>query len=211
MRRAIVVAAVQLLFAGSACAASFDYHAAARAVVTVFCPESKGFGGGVVLSRLSVVSMGHVVNPCKQVLVGYRDGSFSLGSVTKADPGRDLVLIHPERMPEIQPFATLDPALPAVGDRLFVVSHPDGHEWSYSEGYMAYPDERNVTAGSSGRRVTVIQVNVPIARGSSGGALFNGDGEVVGFAEGALVTNATIAYFVPAAAVCKQLMKCKVG
>lgn len=201
------IAMLLSLACGRPCLADFNYNTASRSVVTVFCESSKSLGGGVVVSKTSIISMQHVVAPCRQVIIGYYDGTTALGNVVGADEARDLVHIRPEQLPDLVTPSRLDVDIPEVGDPLHVIGHLNGMTWTYSQAYLTYPHERLITVGD--HKFSVLVVNSSSFAGSSGGALFNDDGHVIGFAKG-MLTGTSIAYYIPSRAACQVLIKCKV-
>lgn len=197
---------VTLLLSRNECHASeFNYFDARQSVVTVFCIEGKSFGGGVAISRNNIISMQHVVGSCKQVLMGYTDGTVTIGSVIATDNTHDLVQIQPDIAPPA--YAQLEVSTPHIGEQLHLIAHPNGMAWSYSPANLAYPEERRMTVGE--RSLDILEVNTVWFAGFSGGALFNDSGHVIGFGEGGL-TNTSLAFFVPSSAACKRLVKCRV-
>lgn len=195
-----------LLFSARPChTTDFDYDVAKRSVVTVYCETAKSAGGGVVISKTTIVSLLHITDPCRQVVIGHSDGTFALGTVTDTDEERDLVLIRPEQ-PALTTPATLSMDTPEMGDSLHLISHLNGMPWTYTPGVLAYPDERIISVDQ--HKFSLLVVNVSSYNGSSGGALFNSNGHVIGFAKG-MLAGTSIAYFVPSRAVCHKLTKCR--
>lgn len=74
---------------------------------------------------------------------------------------------------------------PSVGDKVYALGSPRGLENTFSSGEI-----------SQWRDKDVMQINVPIDHGSSGGALINSRGEVVGITSGSLYeeSNASLNY-----------------
>lgn len=64
----------------------------------------------------------------------------------------------------------------STGDDLFVISHPDGHFYSFTKGHIS---RYFIDPASRARR---IQITAPFARGSSGSGIFNERGEIIGLA-----------------------------
>jgi hypothetical protein len=67
---------------------------------------------------------------------------------------------------------------------VFVISHPDGHFYSLTRGYVS---RRYLTAKD---RVPRLQITADFAKGSSGAGIFNGRGELAG-----LVTSTSSIYY----------------
>lgn len=189
------------------------YAKTSRSVVVVYEPTTTNGGGGVVVSRISVVTSLHIVGDKTDVKVQFYDGTVADGRVASRDPGNDLALIH-VTTPDTVRVATLDLAVPDIGDDVAVIGHPSGLFWSLSKGYLAFPRERRVDLGDG--QTDVLQIHAPVFSGSSGGGLFSMEGNLLGIGKGVLATNTgngrgggDIAYFVPASAICQRLIRCK--
>ena len=91
----------------------------------------------------------------------------------------DLVLLRVA--PPVPAYLALASVAPAVGETVYTVGNPLGQMGSFAEGVLsavrALPG-----AGMAPETVTVLQVSAPISQGSSGGAVLNARGEVVGVA-----------------------------
>lgn len=91
------------------------------------------------------------------------------------DRMHDLVLLRVGT--PVPAFLSLARAAPAVGETVYTVGNPLGQKGSFAEGVLSA-----VRALSGTETVTALQVSAPISQGSSGGAVLNERGEVVGVA-----------------------------
>lgn len=189
---------------------SFNFNTNANSVVVVVCAADKSLGGGVILSRGTIISMNHVVGSCDEVELAFRTGFVTKGRVVVRDKEHDLARITPDAMPEIFNAAQIEVNTPSLQERLHFISHPDGLVWSYAEARMGALFRRDLTVNDVGDKVAAWQVNTMACGGSSGGGLFNDDGQLVGVGMG-LIRGTGIAFFVPAADVCQKLINCKVS
>ncbi|WP_198650125.1 trypsin-like peptidase domain-containing protein [Zobellella maritima] len=103
-----------------------------------------------------------------------REGDVLVWRVVKTDPRRDLALlelIESNRQLEftdaIKPFSQV-----RVGEKVFAIGSPAGLEKTLTEGI--------VSALRNERGVRLIQTTAPITYGSSGGALFDAEGQLIG-------------------------------
>jgi len=69
-----------------------------------------------------------------------------------------------------------------VGQDVFAISHPQGLLWSYTEGVVSQirPNYPLQTDSGVSHRATYIQTQAVVSQGSSGGALFDYDGQLIG-------------------------------
>jgi S1-C subfamily serine protease len=145
-------------------------------VVTVIVHDKAGnavsLGSGVVVRSGLIVTNVHVVAGAEGVTVFFSDGraaespGYAIADTThdiaviRADTGRCLAL----------PLAQHDNV--HVGDAVVAIGSPEGYAGTVSTGI--------VSALRSDDSGSVIQITAPISHGSSGGALLNADGEVIG-------------------------------
>jgi tetratricopeptide (TPR) repeat protein len=128
-----------------------------------------GQGSGVVLPSGYIVTNYHVVKAATRLAVGQR-GRAVPASLQASNPNKDLALL-------LAPGLTATPArlgqasLLKVGEPVYAVGAPEGLELSLSEG---------IVSQLRGGPPPIIQTTVAISPGSSGGGLFNAQGELVG-------------------------------
>lgn len=104
--------------------------------------------------------------------------AMRIGYVLGTDPDRDLALLHVPLFPVgVQPIpeAALDTIGP--GDHVAVIGHPHGFLWSLTQGIVSGVRQRYPMGAAYG---TVIQTQVPIAPGNSGGPLLSPEGRLLG-------------------------------
>ena len=140
-------------------------------------------GSGFFVREDEIVTNFHVVEGAYKgsaTLYGQYE-LYDIEGYTALDMDNDLIILKVKH-----PYPkTIDiPALPLgdsdsvhIGDRICVVSNPEGLEGTISDGIVSGirpPDP------SQGMFYTRIQITAPISPGSSGGAVLNTKGEVIG-------------------------------
>ena len=148
-------------------------------VVTI--SHDQGTGSGVVWSKDGVVvTNAHVVGSVQQVEVAFFDGRRAEGRVRATDPDTDLAVVDVERR-DLKP-ATFQKALPAVGELAVAMGSPLGFQNTITAGIISGLHREIPGSADQGIRslVDLIQTDAAISPGNSGGALVNGEGEVVG-------------------------------
>jgi S1-C subfamily serine protease len=171
-------------------------------VVTVL--TSKGQGSGVVYQAGGViVTNEHVVRGSTTVEIALADGSRTPGRVAATDESTDLAVIRAERTN--LPPAKFQTALPRPGQTAIAMGSPLGFEGSVSAGIISGLG-RGIpgSAGETRSLVDLIQTDAAISPGNSGGALVNGQGEVVGINEAYLPPSTgavSIGFAIPSAVV----------
>jgi serine protease Do len=130
------------------------------------------FGTGFVVSPGLVATNAHVVADASVVEVEAQDGTKFQATVIHKDVGHDYAILKPNG---IRPFTTvvslpLGPT-PAIGESVVVIGSPGGMKGTVTTGIVSqiYPDG-------------VIQLNVSVNPGNSGGPVFDAQGRVFGIA-----------------------------
>lgn len=127
-------------------------------------------GSAVALAADVVVTNYHVVRG-RAVLEVRRDGVGHAGTLTAFDEKRDLALLKVEGLRARPARVRRAPEL-AVGERVYAIGSPRGLELTFSDGLISA-----LRDADSGR---LIQTTAPISPGSSGGGLFDGEGQLIG-------------------------------
>jgi S1-C subfamily serine protease len=154
--------------------ASQVYEQVKDSVVVVKAYDQKGklagMGSGVMLPSGDVITNYHVVKAGVRYTVG-RGKQGTPATVKAGDPDKDLCLLTAPGL-TAEPARLGSAARLKVGEPVYAVGAPQGLELSLSEGIVSQ------LRGDDPH--PIIQTTVAISRGSSGGGLFNAEGELVG-------------------------------
>lgn len=149
------------------------------AVVLVVCSDGTGReirqgSGFVVSSEGKVVTNYHVVEGAKSAIIKFPNGAFYLiEGLIASDPDKDIAILKASG--KDLPFVPLgDSDLTEVGEEVVAIGSPLALEATVSSGIISAI--RELKEGG----MHVFQTTAPISPGSSGGALFNLRGEVIG-------------------------------
>ena len=137
------------------------------------------WGSGIVLSKDGLILTNtHLLEDCDSVTVTLTDDRSFEGLLVGADATSDIAVLKIDA-DDLKPARFGDSAKLQVGDRVAAIGNPIGEQFhlSLTDGIVSGLD-RGV--GQYGRNVTAIQNTAAINEGSSGGALFNMYGQVVG-------------------------------
>lgn len=151
-------------------------------VVTIFL-ESGGLGSGVIYAEDGLILTNeHVVRGAEEVQVAFADGQRVTGTVVATDAVTDLALVQADRTG--LPSAEFQTELPEVGELAIVIGSPLGFENTATAGIISgLHREIPGSATNSQSLVDLVQTDAAISPGNSGGALVNGQGQVVGISE----------------------------
>jgi S1-C subfamily serine protease len=156
----------------------------------------EGYGSGVVLDGNLVLTCAHVVRGATKVYVRLSGGRGSYADIHALDPRSDLAVLRLlDPPPGLKPLPRGDGGKVRKGQFVVLVSHPfaagfrDGSP-SASWGIVSNlrrrspgdPNEIERNRGPLHQYGTLIQTDARIEAGSSGGALVNLNGELIGLA-----------------------------
>ena len=147
---------------------------------------SIGGGSGVVINENGlIITNHHVINEADGVRVIFEDGRMYEGQIVGSDKLTDVGLVKIDKT-GLTPINIGDSSGIFVGDLAIAIGHPLtlGAAPTVTTGVVSALDRRlDVGNDAMNAAVTLfglIQTDAPITRGSSGGALLNKNGELVG-------------------------------
>jgi putative serine protease PepD len=170
------------------------YRRVVDSVLLIFTKDRMG-SGVVVSAEGHVLTNWHVVGQADLVGAIRRSQDLMKGvgqikrehvlsaRVVATDPRRDLALLHiPKSVPSLRHVSLGEPGGVEVGQDVYAIGHPKGLLWTYTEGVVSQirPGFEWTYKDGTAHQAMVIQTQTPMHTGNSGGALFDGDGRVVG-------------------------------
>ena len=147
---------------------------------------SIGGGSGVVIDQKGlIITNHHVIENATDVRVIFEDGRMYEASIVGSDKLTDIGVVKIEN-DNLSPINFGNSEGVFVGDLAVAIGHPLtlGAAPTVTTGVISALDRRlDVGSEAMNNAVTLfglIQTDAPITRGSSGGALLNSDGELIG-------------------------------
>lgn len=134
------------------------------------------FGSGFFVSnRGDILTNYHVIEGGHWIIASPYKGDPFYVLVKDTDKSRDMALLVMSE-PMATPFLPIKDSLPRQGEAVMAVGNPKGLDRTVSNGIVsAFRDDD-----------TLVQFTAPISPGSSGGALIDSDGNVIGMPTGVL-------------------------
>jgi S1-C subfamily serine protease len=136
---------------------------------TVLIVHESGHGSGLFVGAHRVLTAYHVVQG-DNIDVRFFNGQASSGHVVWSDPERDLAVID-VAIPEGHPMARLSCDQPNPGQHVISIGHPIQSQWVLVGGYLP---NSGLVAGR------YMSLGFPVGLGTSGGPVFDEQGQVVG-------------------------------
>lgn len=174
---------------------------AAKSVVLVSCYDKAGnirsTGSGFVLyDDRTIVTNYHVVDAAVAINISTdEDHTFPVKSVIAYDIDKDIAILEAEESTGLKPLAIGDSSTMNRGSSVVAIGSPRGNKNSVSTGVLSgrtYNSENGIDE---------LQFSAPISSGSSGGALFNDKGRVIGVTYAYLVDGQNLNLAIPVESV----------
>ena len=145
--------------------------------------QGQGLGSGVIYRRDGyIITNNHVVENASEVNVAFADGSTERGEVVGADPSTEIAVVRVNRAD--LPAARFAEGSPTVGQLAVAIGSPSGFQSTVAEGVVSGLNREVPGRFTRGQQqaalVDLIQTDAAVSPGSSGGALVDRSGEVVG-------------------------------
>ncbi len=139
--------------------------------------EARSLGSGFVIDVSGlIVTNNHVVEGASAIYVGFADGSRRAAKIAGRDKKSDIALLRVDPDKVLTAVSFGDSDLARAGDWVLAIGNPFGLGGSVSAGIIS---ARNRQLDSE-HYDDFIQTDAAINQGSSGGALFDIEGRVVG-------------------------------
>jgi S1-C subfamily serine protease len=157
--------------------------------------EQLGTGSGfIAFDDSTIVTNFHVIDgACSIEGVSEQDIHYAFHGISAYDEDLDLALLKFDSPSGLPVLPLGDSSSVAVGDKITTIGSPIGLKNTVSEGIISAFREENDHP--------VIQITAPISPGSSGGALFNQKGEVIGVTFAGMTAGQNLNFCIPSASV----------
>lgn len=150
--------------------------------------EGVALGSGVVIERGTVITNCHVAKAGARLKVKHQDNAYD-ATLTLADEQHDLCKLSVTGLDA--PAASLGTVNQVqVGQKVYALGAPQGLDLTLSDGMVS--SLRKFDEG------TVIQTSAPVSPGSSGGGLFNEQGQLIGIITFQMRSGQNLNFAVPA-------------
>ena len=150
-----------------------------KAVVVIISYDSEGNpigqgSGFVVREDGAIVTNYHVISNASDIRITAGDKMFKVKGFLHIDKENDVVILKADAkgLPKVK---IGDISKINVGEKVYVISSPSGLENTISDGILS-----GVSEITPERKI--LQITAPVSEGSSGGPVFNKNGEAIGIA-----------------------------
>lgn len=155
-----------------------------------FTGSPKSQGSGVILNDKGwVVTNFHLFEGCEKLQIVHKGDTIPYNDIIGVDIERDLLIIKIDQgnYPEIKTNGNVK-----VGQKVYAIGSPLGLENTISEGIISG------TRSEVGKtKQSFIQITASLSPGSSGGAVLNGAGELIGISSMGMVEGNDLNFAIP--------------
>ena len=157
---------------------------------------SRSMGSGFFLRDTgTIVTNHHVVKGAASIVVFATDLQvYRKASIIGIDPRMDLALLKVRPVQDARPLEFGQSETLRPGDTVFAIGNPFGYGNTVSSGILSAKG-RSVGGGALGH---MLQTDVPLNPGNSGGPLFSLDGKVIGINTANVIEAQGISFAIPA-------------
>ena len=153
-------------------------------------------GSGFFISEKGeVITNYHVLSGAESAAIKMPDGNiFKITGIIAEDLASDLIKMQADISGKTVSFLIINKSVSEVGDKVVIIGSPKGLENTVSDGIVSAV--RDVPGLGN-----IIQTTAPISPGSSGSAVVNMKGEVLGVASSQVREGQNLNFVVPAAKI----------
>lgn len=159
--------------------------------------RTQSVGSGVVVSADGlIVTNSHVVSMANKVIVTLNDGKTYPATLIGKDNENDIALIKIEPPAPLQPIKFASE--PIIGETAIAIGNPLGLQNSVSAGIIGGTNRTFTTTPATHVFKDLIQTDASINIGSSGGALINLEGKLLGINMATMENAQGLSFAIPA-------------
>ena len=179
-----------------------------KAVVVIFAyhggKKAISQGSGFVVRRDGIIITNyHVISKARIIKIKVGDKFLNVDSIISLDKENDIAILKvtAENLNAVK-LGNLEKV--EIGEKVYVIGSPEGLENTISDGILS--GKREVAPNK-----IIIQITAPISHGSSGGPVFNKNGEVIGIATAFLKEGQNINFAIPLDVIRNKITSNKVA
>ncbi|MDD5603817.1 MAG: trypsin-like peptidase domain-containing protein [Eubacteriales bacterium] len=161
-------------------------------------------GSGFVISSDGIIATNyHVIQKAysAEAVGADETTTYKISGIISYDAGRDLALIQSSGAENVKPVIIGDSSKSDIGDDVIAIGSPYGLQNTVSDGIIS--GLRNFDGYS------FIQTTAALSSGSSGGALFNMSGEVIGITSSKIASGENLNFAIPSNDLAEMLRKAR--
>lgn len=169
--------------------------------------EITGFGSGFFVADDMIATNWHVADNANEIEVQTADGQKCAGKLWVASPQHDLALIKIDEPYGKGRLVKIRFAPAQELETIYVCGHPEALAFSWSSGTVANSRRTLPPEIQDAPKCALIQLNAAISHGSSGGPMFDAEGNLLGVISGQWEEGQNLNFAIPAEYLFELLKK----
>ena len=179
---------------------------AMKSVVIVYAQSQEGSStgtGAIITADGYIITNYHVVEGCSSIQVMLKDSEQYTAARLVGYKVHDDVAVLKIEQTNLRPITFATSKNCRVGERVFAIGCPNGvdYAWSVTQGIISSPRRQlkiyDTTTGTLEKKMLVMQTDVAVNPGNSGGPLINASGQMVGIITMKLTDSSGMGFALP--------------
>jgi tetratricopeptide (TPR) repeat protein len=160
--------------------------------------EPSGQASGVILrNKAWIITNNHIMKNTTSIKVQHNEKTYEIDSIVSMDPDKDILILQMKNPGSIKKDKTIpdikigNSSQLHVGQKIYAIGSPRGLENTMTDGMVSGIRTDNNSDEN------LIQISAPISPGSSGGAIVNDKGELVGISSSFTASSQNLNFAIP--------------
>ena len=179
------------------------YEKVNNSVVTIFAYDNEnikvGRGSGIIIDTGIVVTNFHVYQGSDRISVSHYGNEYEVDKIIGVDIDKDVIICKTSK--HLLPIEIAAASDFRIGERIYAIGSPLGFENSITDGLIS--GFREIENNK------LLQISAPISFGSSGGAVINSRGQLIGISSSGYIYS-DINFAIPIDAIYNLSTNCSV-
>ena len=165
--------------------------------VTTVNDDGTGLGSGFFVADDMIATNWHVADNASEIEVQTSDGKKCAGKLWVASPRHDLAIIKLKESYGKNRIVKIRSAQAQELETIYVCGHPEALSFSWSSGTVANSKRILFPQIQNAPKCPLIQLNAAISHGSSGGPMFDAEGNLLGIVTGQWEEGQNLNFAIP--------------
>jgi serine protease Do len=164
-------------------------------------------GAGIIIDQSgTIVTNNHTVEKASRIIIKFNNGQSSQATIIQSYPKEDIAFLKIlDTTIKTVPVNFSKPTKLKLNTRIFSIGYSKAIKGTFSEGKITGIGKNMKSKDTE--LVDLIQINLNMYKGDSGGPLFNESGDFLGLLVGALQKKSRVSYAIPAPKIAKLYIR----
>ncbi|MDD4956205.1 MAG: S1C family serine protease [Candidatus Omnitrophica bacterium] len=165
-------------------------------------------GAGIIASPAGlIITNAHIVNNASRVLVAVRTSSVYNARVLWVSQDKDIAFIKIDTPGPLPVMTLSDSDATRLGDKVYTVGSSALFSGTIQQGLITGIGARTAPDNGSGKHISILQTDLSLHRGDSGGPLIDSNGNILGLLFAGRTDISGKSYAIPSNIIMKEFEK----